>query len=32
MEIFDVTLSPLIQFKILDFSGNFEFTDLNPPE
>jgi Ras-related GTP-binding protein C/D len=32
MEIFDINLSPLIQFKILDFSGSFEFKDINPPE
>ena len=32
MEIVDVNLSPLIAFKILDFSGNFDFKDVNPPE
>ena len=32
MEIVEVNLSPLIQFKILDFAGNFDFKDVNPPE
>ena len=32
MDIVEANLGPLINFKILDFSGTFDFKDVNPPE
>ena len=28
----EVTLSPFIKFKILDFAGTIDYKELNPPE